>query len=147
MEVEAYLVSDARSNLRPIKQEYSYRPMTLNNIRRPDLAVTYTHVPAPKGLFGATSTSQGMLSQSLPMAAMFMRNKFLAWFAVLTTWHAFLTSQPDAANPTDSPLMKVGMSLLAVGVNYMGLFFPGTNPPPIGSVSPAEVAEPEAASA
>ncbi|CDO92426.1 unnamed protein product [Kluyveromyces dobzhanskii CBS 2104] len=102
--------------------------MPLNNVRRPDLVATYNHVPAPKGLY-SSSASQGVLSQSMPMAAMFMKNKFLAWFAVLTTWHAFLTSHPDPANPTDSPLMKIGMAVVAVGMNYMGLFLPGVQAP------------------
>lgn len=107
--------------------------MALNNVKRPDLAVTYKHVPAPKTAFSGSS-SQGMINQSMPMAAMFMRNKFLAWFAVLTTWHSYLTSQPDPANPSDSPLMRIGMALMALVINYMGLIFPGTQPPPLGSV-------------
>ncbi|CAH02296.1 uncharacterized protein KLLA0_B08415g [Kluyveromyces lactis] len=111
--------------------------MPLNNVRRPDLVATYNHTPAPKGLYSSSSSSQGMLSQSMPMAAMFMKNKFLAWFAVLTTWHVFLTSQPDPSNPTDSPFMKIGMAVLAVGMNYLGLFFPGTQPPPLGVVPKA----------
>ncbi|BAO42646.1 uncharacterized protein YPR063C [Kluyveromyces marxianus] len=105
--------------------------MTLNNVKRLDLAVTYNHVPAPKSLYTSASGSQGMLNQSMPMAAMFMRNKFLAWFSVLSTWHAILTAMPDPATPGDSPLMKIGMALLALGTNYLNVLLPGSQGPVI----------------
>ncbi|AET38958.1 uncharacterized protein Ecym_3475 [Eremothecium cymbalariae DBVPG len=105
--------------------------MTLHNVKRQDLAVGYyKHIPAPDTTY---SSSQGLLSQSMPMLALFLRNKFLAWFSVVTAWHSFLTSDPNASSSATSsgdlgPVMKIVMGLMSVVVCYMGLVFPQTVP-------------------
>ncbi|CEP60057.1 uncharacterized protein LALA0_S01e02058g [Lachancea lanzarotensis] len=97
----------------------------MNNCKRPDLIVDYKHVPAPKST--ASSASQGVLAQSMPMAAMFMKNKFLAWFAMLTTVHYALNGG-DEASADQGPLLKILMSAVSLGVCYMNVVFPQPGP-------------------
>lgn len=63
----------------------------------------------------------------MPMAAMFMRNKFLAWFALLSTVHYALTTEPDA-NADQSAVVKVLMSLVSLAVCYINVAFPQPGP-------------------
>ncbi|SCU80084.1 LAFA_0B07404g1_1 [Lachancea sp. 'fantastica'] len=98
----------------------------MNNCKRPDLIVDYKHVPAPKSL--TSSASQGILAQSMPMAAMFMKNKFLAWFAMLSTVHYALNGQGDEGSADQAPLLKVVMSLVSIAVCYMNVIFPQPGP-------------------
>lgn len=104
-------------------QKIERKEMPLNNVKRPDLSIPYKHVPVAKTSY--SSSSQGILSQSMPMAAMFMKNKFLAWFALLTTFHYYLTAEPSESNsPEQSPIVKIGMSVVSLLVCYMGLALP-----------------------
>ncbi|CAI7402596.1 BEM_collapsed_G0058110.mRNA.1.CDS.1 [Saccharomyces cerevisiae] len=57
--------------------------MTLNNVARPDLCVSYKKIAPPKGLYSATPSISGVVNQSMPMAAIFLRNKFIAWFSLI----------------------------------------------------------------
>ncbi|KAH3902967.1 uncharacterized protein SCDLUD_000567 [Saccharomycodes ludwigii] len=88
------------------------------------LAVQYRHRPAKKL---DINPSQGLLTNSLPMAAMFMRNKFLAWFSLFTTWHYFLTtpsiSTKDTKNPQDATSFKLVASIVSIVVCYMDMLF------------------------
>ncbi|CAR23708.1 uncharacterized protein KLTH0E15312g [Lachancea thermotolerans CBS 6340] len=97
----------------------------MNNCKRPDLAVAYTHVPAPKS--SAAAASQGIISQSMPMAAMFMKNKFLAWFGLLSSVHYCLTADAESSGD-QSPVLKLVMALVSLGVCYMNLVFPQPGP-------------------
>ncbi|SCV01849.1 LAME_0G18910g1_1 [Lachancea meyersii CBS 8951] len=98
----------------------------MNNCKRPDLIVNYKHVPAPKS--AAAAASQGILAQSMPMAAMFMKNKFLAWFALLSTVHYALNGQGEESAAEQSPLLKIMMSGVSLAVCYMNVVFPQPGP-------------------
>ncbi|AMD18757.1 HBL145Cp [Eremothecium sinecaudum] len=102
-----------------------------HDVRRHDLIVGYQHVSAP--LF-AKGAAQGMLNQSMPMVAMFLKNKFLAWFALLSTWHNFLiysgSSGPEYGDGDVHPLFKVGMAFVSLIVCYMNIAFPQFMTPP-----------------
>ncbi|AAS51591.2 ADL329Wp [Eremothecium gossypii ATCC 10895] len=104
--------------------------MALHNVRRADLTAQYTHVLAPDTAY--TGASQGVVSQSMPMLAMFMRNKFLAWFSLLTAWHTYLTADPNAVRDREGtevgPIMKLGMAVVAVVVCYTGMVLPQPAP-------------------
>ncbi|KAK5086325.1 hypothetical protein LTS08_004365 [Lithohypha guttulata] len=69
--------------------------------------------------FGST------LSSSLPMAAMFTRNRMIGWVAIvigLLNWMSETTSQKNSsATPA---YLSFGMSVLSLGVTYMPLFLP-----------------------
>ncbi|CCH58452.1 hypothetical protein TBLA_0A06600 [Henningerozyma blattae CBS 6284] len=66
--------------------------MPINNVKRKDLIVRYQHKFPPKTSYDNISSVSGMISQSMPMAAMFLRNKFIAWFAFIQTFYSALTS-------------------------------------------------------
>ncbi|CAH6723426.1 uncharacterized protein CLIB1444_15S01024 [[Candida] jaroonii] len=90
--------------------------------------IQYHHFPAkPRG------DASSMISQSLPMAAMFMRNKMLSWAAFFLAVQAFLNepnhkpSGPDDA-AQQPPFLRVVFAFISLGTCYMDLIFPGTNP-------------------
>ncbi|SCU92352.1 LAMI_0E09912g1_1 [Lachancea mirantina] len=100
----------------------------MNNVRRADLAVTYKHIPAPKTAY--STSAQGVLSQSMPMAAMFMKNKFLAWFGLLSTFHNFLTDTTSSGGAGQQPpVMQLVLGLVSILVCYMGLALPQPDAP------------------
>lgn len=74
-----------------------------------------------------------MISQTLPMAAMFMKNKMLSWAAVFLAVQAYLNEpihkpeSPDDAQK-QPPFMRVLFSFISLLTCYMDLVFPGTNP-------------------
>lgn len=95
---------------------------------REDLVVPYKHFPAkPRG------EASSMVSQSLPMAAMFMKNKMLSWASLFLSIQSYLnepinkpTSEDDQAQ--QPPLLRVLFAFVSLGTCYMDLFFPGANP-------------------
>ncbi|RLV96555.1 Uncharacterized protein JA1_000047 [Spathaspora sp. JA1] len=93
-----------------------------------ELVVPYKHVPAKPRNDNATS----VMAQSLPMAAMFMRNKVLSWSSVFIAVQAWL-NEPINAPPKENEgaqqpaLLKVTFALVALLTCYMDVVFPGTN--------------------
>lgn len=78
-----------------------------------------------------------MLTQSMPMAALFLRNKFIGWLALVQSIHYYLNTDlqllPASAesNPLDQfPIMKVLISFFSLLVCYLGLVFPQQMVPP-----------------
>lgn len=80
----------------------------------------YVHVPKP-------NTSAGTaLTQNLPMVAMFLRNKPVAWATLLLAVQSWL-NEPLIADPADESqpaAFRVLFALVALLVAYMDLFFP-----------------------
>ncbi|SCU82722.1 LANO_0B07316g1_1 [Lachancea nothofagi CBS 11611] len=100
----------------------------MNNCKRPDLIVEFKYKPVPKSSVGAAS--QGIMAQSMPMAAMFMKNKFLAWFSLLLTVHYSLNGEADKKSADQSPLLKILMAVVSLAVCYMNVVFPQPGPAP-----------------
>ncbi|KAL6896964.1 hypothetical protein GGI43DRAFT_409811 [Trichoderma evansii] len=101
------------------------------DMRRPDLIVPYQE-PSVKGDVTDFSST---LSSTLPMAAMFMRNKFVGWIAVVFSIQTWLGESEDSQKSGGTPgYFSVGMSLMALAVTYLPLFIPPpgakTTPPP-----------------
>ncbi|CAI4053588.1 hypothetical protein N7582_005759 [Saccharomyces uvarum] len=122
--------------------------MTLNNVARPDLCVSYKKIAPPKGLYSATPSISGVVNQSMPMAAIFLKNKFIAWFSLIQSLHFYLNTDEDivaaqketkSASPMDQPpAIKLLMSIIGIGVCYMNLVFPQQLAPPKPTVSKDE---------
>ncbi|PVH21770.1 hypothetical protein CXQ85_000761 [Candidozyma haemuli] len=96
--------------------------------KREDLVVPYHHVPAK-----ARNDAGSMISQTLPMAAMFMRNKLMSWCAVFLALQAYLTEpinkpEDDAQAGSQPPLLRFVFALVSLSTCYLDLFFPSTNP-------------------
>ncbi|RMD41177.1 hypothetical protein DV735_g3946, partial [Chaetothyriales sp. CBS 134920] len=92
------------------------------DMRRVDLVIPY--VPPQeesKPDFGSTFTS------TMPMAAMFTRNRAIGWVSLLTALLNWLGETPaQKASQATPGYMSFGISILALGVTYMSLFLPPT---------------------
>lgn len=85
------------------------------------------HTPAK-----AKNEALAMISQSLPMAAMFMRNKTLSWTAFFLAVQTYLNEphhktakEKENAQP---PLLKVTFALISLLACYIELIFPAMSP-------------------
>ncbi|KEY68704.1 hypothetical protein S40285_05328 [Stachybotrys chlorohalonatus IBT 40285] len=95
--------------------------MAPKDMRRADLAVPYQE-PPPKSEAAELSST---MSSTLPMAAMFMRNKFIGWIAVVYSIQTWLgESEESRKNATTPGYLNVGMAFMSLIVNYLPLFLP-----------------------
>ncbi|KAJ9133460.1 hypothetical protein NKR19_g9049 [Coniochaeta hoffmannii] len=93
-------------------------------VRRPDLIIPYQE-PAPSGDSADFSST---LSSTLPMAAIFMRNRYIGWAAFVYSVQSWLGESEDSRKNSSTPgYFSVGMSLMSLMVTYLPLFLP---PPP-----------------
>lgn len=74
-----------------------------------------------------------MISQTLPMAAMFMRNKLLSWSAFFLAIQTYLSepiNKPESSSDLGSqpPLLRIVFALISLMACYVEFVFPGTNP-------------------
>lgn len=71
-----------------------------------------------------------MIAQSLPMAAMFMKNKLLSWTSLFLAVQSFLNEpihkQEDKDSQQQPPILRVVFALIALGTCYIDLIFPNT---------------------
>jgi len=107
--------------------------------RRVDLAVPYIEPPKDKGdLTDVNST----LSATLPMVAMFTRNRLIGWAAAIMSLQSWLAETPEQARKAATPgYLSVIMSFAATAVTYMPLFLP-PSPIPAGTEAEAPKATP-----
>ncbi|KAI6787073.1 hypothetical protein KC332_g18713, partial [Hortaea werneckii] len=93
----------------------------LKDMRRDDLIVPYAEPEKDK----ESNDMQSTMASTLPMAAMFTRNKLIGWTAVMFSIQGWLAETPDQkANASTPGYFSVGMALLSLGVAYMPLFLP-----------------------
>ncbi|KAL1796950.1 hypothetical protein ACET3X_005490 [Alternaria dauci] len=91
------------------------------DLRRADLIVPYAEPAKAKDENEMAST----LSTTLPMAAIFTRNKVAVVFAI----QSWLAETPDQRRTSSTPAYyQVGMSAMSLVVSYSSLFLP---PPPV----------------
>ncbi|CCE61439.1 hypothetical protein TPHA_0A03630 [Tetrapisispora phaffii CBS 4417] len=96
----------------------------------------------------------GMVNQSMPMVAMFLRNKFVGWFALIQSFHYYLNSaeedneftklenrpKPETNPAEQTPAIRIALSLLSLLVCYMDIISPQPLPPtPVENDVEAEV--------
>ncbi|RDL31523.1 Uncharacterized protein BP5553_09732 [Venustampulla echinocandica] len=99
------------------------------DMRRPDLIIPY-QVPAPKE---NPSDLSGTISSTLPMAAMFTRNKYIGWASVVFAIQNWLGESAETAKTSSQPAyFAVGMAFMSLAVTYIQLFLP---PPPVTGLS------------
>ncbi|KAI9885399.1 MAG: Eukaryotic translation initiation factor eIF-1 [Watsoniomyces obsoletus] len=98
------------------------------DMRREDLVVPYM-TPPKKESEGDLSA---LIATTLPMAALFTRNKVMGWSAVLFAVQHWLSESPEQrATATQPAYLSVGLSLMALTVTYFQMFFP---PPNLGNL-------------
>ncbi|KFG77494.1 hypothetical protein MANI_122627 [Metarhizium anisopliae] len=91
------------------------------DMRRPDLIVPYQEPAASSDKADFSST----ISSTLPMAAMFTRNRYIGWAAVVFTIQNWLGESEETTKNSSTPgVFSVLMSVMALGVTYMPLFLP-----------------------
>ncbi|KAF7512339.1 hypothetical protein GJ744_001907 [Endocarpon pusillum] len=97
--------------------------MSKKDMRRADLVVPYVEPQKDQKSGDMSST----FTSTMPMAAMFTRNKLLGWTSVVVALLAWLSESPDQSAKNATPgYLSVGMSLVAVIVTYLPLFLPPT---------------------
>ncbi|KAF2228784.1 hypothetical protein EV356DRAFT_494908 [Viridothelium virens] len=91
------------------------------DMRRADLIVPYREPQKSKDETDVTST----MSSTLPMVAIFTRNKLVGWTSVIIALQAWLAETPEQKKTATTPTyFSVGMALMATMVSYMPLFLP-----------------------
>lgn len=92
------------------------------SVKREDLIVPYIHVSPASDPTAATN----VVSQSMPMAAMMMKNKLLSWFTIFSAVGAVLASSHGAKTPegSQSPFLQLLMAVVGAGVCYLDLLYP-----------------------
>ncbi|CAJ0547754.1 uncharacterized protein FTOL_05229 [Fusarium torulosum] len=89
--------------------------------RRTDLIVPYQE---PKSSSESSDISSTM-STTLPMAAMFTRNKLVGWASVVFSIQSWLGESEDSKKNSTTPgYFSVGMSIMALAVTYLPMFLP-----------------------
>ncbi|KAH6981841.1 hypothetical protein BGZ61DRAFT_475275 [Ilyonectria robusta] len=89
--------------------------------RRVDLVIPYQE---PKAKSDTTDFSSTMAT-TLPMAAMFTRNKFIGWAAVVFSIQSWLGESEDAKKNSTTPgYFSVGMSIMSLAITYLPMFLP-----------------------
>ncbi|KAL4906911.1 hypothetical protein BDW74DRAFT_176511 [Aspergillus multicolor] len=95
------------------------------DMRRLDLAIPYVDPPKDKNDADMT----GAMSSTMPMAAMFTRNRMIGWVAMVFSLQSWLgETEEQKKNATTPAYMSVGMSLMALAVTYLPIFLPPTAP-------------------
>ncbi|ROW10396.1 hypothetical protein VMCG_01795 [Cytospora schulzeri] len=91
------------------------------DMRRPDLVIPYQEPMTKSDAPELSST----LSQTLPMAAIFMRNRYIGWAAVVFSIQNWLGESEDNQKNASTPgYFSVGMSLMSLIVTYLPMFLP-----------------------
>ncbi|KAL4805473.1 hypothetical protein BDV18DRAFT_19565 [Aspergillus unguis] len=109
------------------------------DMRRADLAIPYVEPPKDKNDADMT----GAMSSTMPMAAMFTRNRMIGWVAMvfsLQSWLGETAAQKE--NATTPAYMSVLMSLMALGVTYLPIFLPPTAQQGSAAAPPAPTPSP-----
>ncbi|KAM0804974.1 hypothetical protein BDR22DRAFT_833001 [Usnea florida] len=93
------------------------------DMRREDLIIPYKEPPAEKA-----DDIANTMATTLPMVAMFTRNKMIGWASFVFAVQTWLAQTPEQAHKSGTPgYMGAAMALLAVGTTYLQLFMPHTS--------------------
>ncbi|KAG5367913.1 hypothetical protein CJU90_0094 [Yarrowia sp. C11] len=94
----------------------------MSDKRRAELCVPYVHVVDKQ------NDAQSFITTSLPMAAMFLRNKLMSWTALFTAITAYMNEpliKPTQSDGASQPAwLSVLVSLVGLFTCYMDLAFP-----------------------
>lgn len=109
--------------------------------------IRYKHAVAPKSPYATNTGVSGIVNQSMPMVAMFLKNKFIGWFALIQSFHYYLNTDPEAATASSKPssamdqppLMKILLSVIGLLVCYMNLVLPQPTTIPLPTKDDAEI--------
>ncbi|KAK2758071.1 hypothetical protein FQN54_004478 [Arachnomyces sp. PD_36] len=107
------------------------------DMRRADLAIPYVDPPKKEGEAGDMSST---MANTLPMAAMFTRNRLIGWTSLVFSLQTWLAETADQKKNASTPgYLSVIMSIMSVAVTYMPLFMPPVAPKGSKTGAPAPV--------
>ncbi|TID30642.1 hypothetical protein CANINC_000797 [Pichia inconspicua] len=98
------------------------------DVIREDKVKKYVHVVAENKL-----VATDFVSTNLPMAAMFLKNRMLAWASLFFAVQSYL-NRPIIKRPGDesqSPSFRILFALIALVTSYLDLIFPAMSGPRI----------------
>ncbi|KAA6408072.1 MAG: translation initiation factor [Lasallia pustulata] len=111
------------------------------DMRREDLVIPYVSPEKDKDASDMAST----MANTLPMAAMFTRNKMIGWSAVVFALQTWLAETPEQRKNASTPgYYSVGMAFMSLVITYLPLFLP---PPPQAGKAGTSTGAPPAAPA
>ncbi|KAL2353826.1 hypothetical protein BJ546DRAFT_113646 [Cryomyces antarcticus] len=91
------------------------------DMRRQDLIIPYMAPEKDKSEGDVAST----MASTLPMAAIFTKNKMIGWTAVVFALQTWLAETPEQKKKASSPAyFGVGMAFMSIAVAYMPMFMP-----------------------
>ncbi|KIN07680.1 hypothetical protein OIDMADRAFT_95596, partial [Oidiodendron maius Zn] len=94
---------------------------TKKDMRRPDLIIPY-QAPLAKENAGDFNSA---MSSTIPMAAMFTRNKYIGWASVVFAIQSWLGESEEQRKTASQPAyLSVGMAFMALAMTYLPLFLP-----------------------
>ncbi|KAF3050718.1 hypothetical protein E8E11_004938 [Didymella keratinophila] len=97
------------------------------DMRRADLIVPYAEPAKDKSDGDMSST----MASTLPMAAIFTRNKMIGWVSVVFSVQSWLAETQEQKKTSTTPAyFSVGMAVMSLLVSYSSLILP----PPPGSI-------------
>ncbi|KAM3442901.1 hypothetical protein NHJ13734_002139 [Beauveria thailandica] len=105
------------------------------------LAVVPYQEPISKGDNPEFSST---LSSTMPMAAMFTRNKFVGWAGVVFSIQNWLGESAETKKNGTPGYFNVGLSVMALAVTYMPLFMPPPDHSAAGTATGAPAPAPPA---
>ncbi|GMM30967.1 hypothetical protein DAMA08_037120 [Martiniozyma asiatica (nom. inval.)] len=95
------------------------------DVTRRENVVKYVHIPVKQ-----KNQASNFLVQNLPLVAMFLKNKAIAWACLFLSFQTYL-NEPYIKDPQDESqpaIFRVLFSLVAVGTAYLDLIFPTMSP-------------------
>ncbi|VVT56360.1 uncharacterized protein SAPINGB_P005004 [Magnusiomyces paraingens] len=105
-----------------MSQETSPLPTDVTDKRRADLVIPYR---ARKPLKNEVSSA---MSSSMPIAAMFLRNKILAWASLFTTIQGYLNEPAQLASDSQPAWLSVLLAAVGIVTCYMDIIMPPRGP-------------------
>ncbi|KAI9050466.1 hypothetical protein LZ554_005629 [Drepanopeziza brunnea f. sp. 'monogermtubi'] len=109
------------------------------DMRRADLIIPY-QTPTAKE---SPSDISGTLGSTLPMAAMFTRNRFIGWASLALAIQNWLGESQEAKRTASQPAyFSVGMGIMALVVTYLPMFLPPQVVPGMATGTEAPAAAP-----
>lgn len=90
----------------------------------------YIHTPIkPKNV------ATNFVAQNMPLAAMFLRNKAVAWACLFFTIQSYLTEPliKDTSDDSQPAGFRFLFALIALGTSYLDLIFPQSTPAALGA--------------
>jgi hypothetical protein len=72
-----------------------------------------------------------MFSNTLPLAAMFLRNKILSWAALFTALQVYLNEPPVRGKDAQPAWITLVTSVIGLVTCYMDFVIPKRLPPPV----------------